>query len=484
MTERPLAPAPGGPVQAPIQARLEPDAIGVAQDTVIGMANTAPTISIGLSLAGLAAAMAYAGISALLLCGVVMLVIANSYRRLNLWNANCGASFEWVGRSMNPYLGFMTGWLMIAGNLTGAISGVVVLAPSVLAIFGSNANSTAGNIAISTVVVFLITIVACVGIRPTARLQVGMAAIEYSILIGFCIAGLIAVLGHHHGTYPITSSWFSLNGIGGKGDLSAGILICVFMYSGWDATVYVNEEVKHRRVNPGRAAIIAVVLLGLVYIFGTLGLQGTVSPAKLQANSSSLLIYIAQALGGGGWSKVMALALALAVVASTGVGIVALARILYGMASHRVLPPVLGRVSQRFATPIVASIVTALALTIVMWVYLLSGSVANAFNELIDITGLLYAAFYVLTALAAITYYRRRVFTNFWDGILVGLLPLAAAAFLVWVVWKSLASDPWSQRWSVIGVVAAGIVVMFLARFVLQSSFFRIPRESASATKA
>jgi amino acid transporter len=39
------------------------------------------------------------------------------------------------------------------------------------------------------------------------------------------------------------------------------LLIAVFMYSGWDATIYVNEEVKHRRVNPGRAAIFAVVIL-------------------------------------------------------------------------------------------------------------------------------------------------------------------------------------------------------------------------------
>ncbi len=41
--------------------------------------------------------------------GIPMLVIANAYRRLNMWNVNCGASFEWAGRSINPYLGFMTG---------------------------------------------------------------------------------------------------------------------------------------------------------------------------------------------------------------------------------------------------------------------------------------------------------------------------------------------------------------------------------------
>lgn len=45
-----------------------------------------------------------------------MLIIANAYRRLNLWTASCGESFEWVGHAINPYLGFLVGWLMIAGT--------------------------------------------------------------------------------------------------------------------------------------------------------------------------------------------------------------------------------------------------------------------------------------------------------------------------------------------------------------------------------
>ncbi len=136
------------------------------------------------------------------------------------------------------------------------------------------------------------------------------------------------------------------------------------------------------------------------------------SPAKLQANSSSVLVYVAQALGGGGWAKVMALALALSVIASTGVSIVILARMIYGMASHRVLPPILGNVSPRFATPAIASVVVGVTLVVVTWIYLLSGSIANAFTQLIDVTGVLYASFYILTAFSAIVYYRRRIFSN------------------------------------------------------------------------
>src|SRR5262244_3103743 len=82
-----------GTMPSPV-ASLEPDAIGVAQDTVIGMASSAPAATVGLSLAALAAATAYGSGPILLLTAIPMLVIANAYRRCNMWNANCGASFE------------------------------------------------------------------------------------------------------------------------------------------------------------------------------------------------------------------------------------------------------------------------------------------------------------------------------------------------------------------------------------------------------
>jgi hypothetical protein len=47
------------PAAAP-PARPEPDAIGVAQDTIIGVAFAVPGVSVGITLAALAAATAYA----------------------------------------------------------------------------------------------------------------------------------------------------------------------------------------------------------------------------------------------------------------------------------------------------------------------------------------------------------------------------------------------------------------------------------------
>jgi amino acid transporter len=459
--------------------RLEPDAIGVAQDTVIGMASSAPAASVGLTLVALVAAVHYGTGPVILLTAIPMLVIANSYRRLNLWNANCGASFEWVGRSISPYLGFLTGWLMIAAYIIATVSGVEVLGPSVLAVLpGQHIGSTWGNIGIGTALGVIMLIIAIVGIRITARSQVVMAAVEYVILIGIAIAGLVAVLAHHHGTYAISRGWFSIHGVGGNGSLAAGILAAVFMFTGWDGTLYVNEEVKHRRVNPGRAAIFAVILLAIIYTLATVGLQGVVSPAKLQANGSDILVYVAQALGGGTWGRVMALSLALSVIATLGTGIVLTARIVYGMATYRALPETLGNVSRRFKTPVAASILVGVLIIGLTWVYLLTSTVQGAFNDVVGTTGLLFAVFYILTAIATIVYYRRRVFSGVWDALILGILPLAASVFLGWVVYKSLGALSTSEKWSLIGVIGVGVILMVIARFGLKSSFFQIQRES------
>jgi amino acid transporter len=463
--------------------RLEPDAIGVAQDTIIGMASAAPTVSVGLTLATLAAVAAYGGAAIIVLCGIPMLIIANAYRRLNMWNANCGASFEWVGRAISPYLGFLTGWLMIAAYVTGAVSGVEVLGPSVLAVFGNSSGSTWMDIVIAVGVSLVMLIIAVVGIRITARAQVGMAAVEYAILIGVAIIGLVLVLRHHSGTYPVTRGWFSLTGIDGRGSVAAGLVAAVYIFSGWEGTVYVNEEVKHRRLNPGRAAVIAVILLTIIYALAQFGLQGVVSPAKLQANSTSALVYVANVIGGGSAAKLMALALALSVVAATGTSIVLTARIIYGMAIYRTLPESLSQISRRFATPVAASVLVGALVIGITVIYLLTTSVQNAFNDVVDLSGQLFAAFYILTALATIVYYRRRIFTGVWDAMSLGILPLAAAGFLVWVLAKYLQTAMGPQLWSIAGIMIVGGILMVVAKALLKSPFFAVPRESDTGHK-
>src|SRR6266566_6267806 len=122
------------------------------------------------------------------------------------------------------------------------------------------------NVILGTMLTVVMLVISVIGIRLSARTQVSIGIIEYALLITIAVTGLWWVLTRHPGSFPVTHGWFSFSGIGGKGSLSAGFLLAVFMYSGWDGTLYVNEEVKHRRENPGKAAMTAVIIAAALFI--------------------------------------------------------------------------------------------------------------------------------------------------------------------------------------------------------------------------
>src|SRR5258708_38647374 len=101
----------------------------------------------------------------------------------------------------------------------------------------------------------------------------------------------------------------------------------------------------------------------------------------------------------------------------------------------------------------------------------------KAYNDVIELTGELSAIFYTMTALDMMVYYRRRVLRSARDALILGLLPLGAAGFLGWMLVRTLQNSPSTQRWSLIGIVALGLVMLLIARFVLRSPFFSIRRE-------
>ena len=77
-----------------------------------------------------------------------------------------------------------------------------------------------------------------------------------------------------------------------------------------------------------------------------------------------------------------------------------------------------------------------------------------------------------------IVYYRRCILGSARDFVILGLLPLGAAAFLGWMFTRSVQAAPAAQIWSLTGVIVAGLLLMIAARFGLRSAFFGVQRES------
>ena len=250
MDETPAAVGTAGP-DAPQRAGLRANAIDLKDAVIVGMASSGPTASIALTLAAIVGVSNYGGPIAILICGLPMFGIALAYRRLNRWQVDCGASYTWIGRAITPYLGFIVGWIMLLGYFLGTISDVLPIGPYVLTVFAPSYQNSQLAAALSGAIwLVIVTIIAYIGIKVTARFQWVLATYEYITVTVFAIVALVAVFSGNAKSASFSWSWFSWSGMGGTSGLVGGILIAVYMFSGWDTSIYVNEETEKSGSTP------------------------------------------------------------------------------------------------------------------------------------------------------------------------------------------------------------------------------------------
>ena len=348
------------PAADPHQHGLAPNAIGLLQSIVISIANSAPTAAMTVTFAALVVAAAGGGAIAILITMLPMLVIAYSFRRLNRWEANCGAQYVWVGRAIGPRLGFMTGWLVLGALLLGTVATVLPVGPSFLNLFGLDSSSQLGAALSSTVLALVVTVVAVLGITLTARVQLAMAAIEFAIVAVITVLGLWdTFISQPDGFVSPSWSWLSPTGVGGAGSLVPTLLLAVFLIAGWDASLYVNEETENAEVNPGRAVMISVIFLGLFYMLMMFAFQAVAPVSQINAHAADGLSFAADRVAGQPAEKAMSLAVLLSAVATTQIGFVTLSRVSYAMGTDGLLPPRFGQLNPRYRTPAFGTILFA-----------------------------------------------------------------------------------------------------------------------------
>ena len=318
---------------------LRANALNLVGAVSIALGSAAPTASLALTLAAIVAVSGYASPMAILVCAIPMLGIAMAYRRLNMWEVNCGGTYVWAGRAISPYFGFMVGWTIILAYWVGAMSIVLPIGTYALQIFhNSYENSNTASAIIGTAALVFVTGVAYLGIKATARVQILLIAVEYIAISILGILGLIAVFGGDHRSVGFDWSWFSWSSLGGTSGFVAASLIAVYMFSGWDTAILVNEESENPRVTPGTAVILSVLGLAFIYSIFTFALQAAVKPAVLQAHSGDLLTYLGGEYSGSLLAKALILTVTLSAVGSALACLVSGARVAFAMGFDRVLP--------------------------------------------------------------------------------------------------------------------------------------------------
>ena len=480
----PAQPRAPGAETSPATPTLEKDAIGLVRSTIFAMAGAAPGQTVAITLAILVAASAYGTILPVILTTAGLLCIALAFHRLNMWRQNAGATYEWVSRAFSPYVGFLVGWLMLVAFTLFVLIDVITIGPSVLALLGlSPSNKWAGAIAIVLIGSFL-TLTAIRGIRLSARLQVVVALLEYSIVTVFSVWAFIAVfIVHKAGTIHPTTAWLTFHGTG-AGVFGASMIIAVASLSGWDGGIYLNEETAAPEKNPGRGAVLGVALTGLLFLIMYSTYQGVGPSAQLQAHAANAIAWVGQVLAGTAGARIMSFAVVISVLATTQVAIIGTARVAYSMARDRVLPRRIGSISERFRTPAFATLLLGGSMIVLGVIDIFATSVASAMDVIINASGVLYSIFYAVTGIAAAWYYRKLLLQSAKNAIILGILPLAGAALLIWVTVKGWQALTLAERNGLIGIGVLGVIMMFVAARVYKAPIFKAKVETAQTTEA
>ena len=471
--------AAGSQSPGPQGRGLRPGALRAGDVVVVAMASSGPTQSIAVTLAALLATVGYASFLPIVICFLPMLGIALGYQRLNAWQPSAGATYSWVGRALSPHAGFFAGWIMLMYYSVGTTSLTIPLGTYLLSFFSTSAASNTHAVAaVGTAFDLLVLVVAALGIKPTARFSWGWAIFEYGLLVGFSIAALVGIYGHHlHHTVPVSSSWFTISGAGGFSALVSGMLLAIFLYSGWDTAAYVGEEAKGKQAGP--AGVMSVVLLLVIYAGVIFCLQGVAPSGAMQANAADILAYVGNLIGGGGWKQVMIVAVLGGTLASLLAAIVSASRISFAMGRDRVLPGWLASISARYRTPWPATILFGLLNVLFLWGSVFIGSIGKALADITATLGLIAAMFYLLTASTAIWHYRRAIRRSAPDFILGGLLPGLGAAFMAFVIIYTLAQGLLNglQLGFGFGLAAVGLLASLVAKRAGKSTFYSGPTQ-------
>ena len=450
-------------------SRLKENTLSLSDAIVLGLASSAPAQTMAVALPALVAAIGYAGVLPIACAFVPMLGIALAYQHLNRWDQSAGATYTWVSRALHPYLGFVAGWVILMYYTLGTTGMTLPAGTYTLQLIAPGiANNKIAAVAVGSLWNLAVTFLLLAGIEVAARFQRALAVFEYSVLFFFAILGIRALISGHAAT-SITPAWFGISGASNMKEFVGGILIAVFMYSGWDAAIYVNEETKNKEANPGRAAVSSVVILLLVYGLITFAYQGIVDRAALQSSAGNALAVIAQRLLPGPGSLLLSVVVLLGTVACLQVAIVSASRLGFAMAEDRVMPAFFKIVHPRTGSPwAVTLFMGGINLVFLMLTAFEAGGTREMLSNIAGSLGIIASLFYALTAIAAVWQYRGVLFKNLGNFLLGGLWPALGAIFLLLVVFEAVLTGAVAPAvlWSGLGASAVALPIALGIRYV------------------
>ncbi len=287
-----------------------------------------------------------------------MIFTAFSYARMSEAFPIAGSVYAYAQHGINEYVGFMAGWTILLDY---------ILVPSLLYLVSAAAMSAV----LPTIPIwvwlftFIIinTFINVRGVEFTAKANKVILILELIILTIFIVLGIVALFNGAGEGFTIKplydSSTFSLPLVMGA------VSIAVLSFLGFDGISTLSEEVQGGSKVVGKATIIALISVGVLFIIQT-WIASDVGRGSVFDNLDTAFYVIAGKVGGQWLKNLTIFATAFSWgIANALAAQAAISRVLFSMARDKKLPKALAKIHPKYKTPYVSTLFVALISVVV-----------------------------------------------------------------------------------------------------------------------
>jgi putrescine importer len=272
-------------------------------------------------------------VTAVLVAGMAMMLTAVSYGRMARIYPLAGSAYNYVGRGLNPHLGFLAGWAMVLDYLIFPIVCVIQVALTVQRLLPAIPYA-----AWVFAFVVVLTAINLRGIRSTARTNTALLACMFVVIGIFLFAAASYLLKRGGLPAMLSTQPFYRPASFSVGAIATATSFAALTYLGFDGITTLAEDVK----NPRRNVLLATVLVCAFTTFfsGLLVYLAQLIWPDYQTfpNIETAFMDVTQRVGGTGLFQAMGIVI---IFGSLGAGLsgeVAAARLLYAMGRDDVIP--------------------------------------------------------------------------------------------------------------------------------------------------
>jgi putrescine importer len=389
----------------------------------------------------------------ILIAMFAMMITAVSYGRMAALYPSAGSAYTYVGRGLNPHLGFLAGWAMFLDYLLQPLINTVWISTALHERYLQKVPFFAW----AAIIAIVITLLNLRGIRSSARANKVLLFLMF-VVVGFFIVLAVRFLFRAQGLAGMFSTrpFYDPNTFDSHRIWTA-TSFAALTYIGFDGVTTLAEDVENPKRNVLLATVLVCVFTGL---FGGLlvYLAQMVWPDWHSfPNLETAFMDVCQRVGGPILFNGMGAILVLAAFGSGLTGGLGAARLLFGMGRDNVLPRrVFGHLSPGSSTPTYNILIIG-GLTFVGAVLL--NSIGNAYEHAGELLN--FGAFLAFMGVNLATFWQFAVLSRagYRKRVLVDIvLPLVGFGFcaLIWWNLNGLAKTV-GGIWFAIGVLYVAV---------------------------